>query len=139
MQKFPRTDKPNESYYAKNNMPTFSQFKDYHFVDEQHRQYTIANDNSDAFQNKRLRLAPDTNRCVVNQYDDIKLFVKLPRNLDWFSEIDAGRPLTLRSRDGTDSYTIVLKGSIQGDRTRRTGTIFVSGLTPMTCNKLLSL
>lgn len=138
MQKFPRTDQPNESYYAKNNMPTFSQFKDYHFIDKQGRQYMIANDNQDAFQNKRLRYTPDTNRCVTNTYKEIKLFVKLPRNLDWFSEKDNGSELTLQTRAGDDSYSIILKSNISVDRKRRTGTIFVSDLSPFVCNALLS-
>ena len=99
----------------------------------------IANDNQEAFQNKHLRYAPDTNRCVVNQYNEIKLFVKLPRKIEIFTEMDNGRPLTLMTRDGTETYEVTLKSNTMVDRKRRTGTIFVSGLTPMTCNKLLSL
>lgn len=137
MQKFPRTDRINERYYEKNNVPTFVQFKTYHFVDEEGRQYMIANDNHDTFQNKNLRYLPDTNRCVINSYNEIKLFVKLPRKLEWFSEMDNGRALILETRSGDESYSITLKSNTIVDRKRRTGTIFVSGLSPFICNALL--
>ena len=137
--KFPRTDKINHEYYARNNEPSFSQFgKDYHFYDDEERQYMIANENKDVFQNKRLRYTPDSKRCISNNYNEITLYVKLPSGTKWFSENDTGRSHTIYTRIGNESFPIVLKGTMKGQEKRRTGTITVSGLGRSVCDRLLN-
>ena len=135
--KFPRTDKINEKYYMMNNQPSFSQFgEDYHFYDDEERQYMIANENRDVFQNKRLRYTPDSKRCISNNYNEITLYVKLPRGVKWFSRNDTR--LTIHTRIGGETFPIVIKSTMNGQEKRRTGTIIVSGLGRSICDRLLN-
>lgn len=138
LNKQPRADKLNEHYYAENNRPTFSQFNDYHFYDDDGRIYMIADENKDVFQNKRLRYTPTGSRCVTNNYDEVTLYVKLPRNIAWFSERDTGHSLQLHARSGTDTYIITLRTTMKENPKRRTGTITVSGLGRVLCDRILN-
>ena len=135
--KTPRTDTVNEGYYLRNNHPSFFQFDTYHFTDEVGRKYIIADNNSDTFQNKRLRYASNGRECIVNNYGEITLYVKLPRKLDWFSEMDVGRVIMIKSKLG-DLFQITPQTFIKTDLKRRAGKITVSGLSPSMCNALLS-
>jgi hypothetical protein len=135
--KTPRTDNVNERYYERNNHPSFFQFDTHHFTDEAGRKYMIADRNTDAFQNKRLRYSDRGKECVVNNYGEITLYVKLPRKLDWFSEMDSNRTFTIKTKSG-DILPIVLRTFLKTDSKRRAGTITVSGLSPSFCNMLLS-
>jgi hypothetical protein len=139
IQKFPRTDKLNERYYAENNQPSFPQFgKDYHFYDTNGREYIIADQNRDTFQNKRLRYGPQGKHCISNIYDEVTLYVKLPRGLPWFAPSETGHQLTLLSRTGSESFTVKISSSMKANPKRRTGNIIVAGLGRSLCDRLLN-
>jgi hypothetical protein len=139
----PRTDQPNEKYYALFDHPSFNQFGDnYHFTDEAGRRYQLATDNDDTFQNHLLRGGPDGTHCVQDGWGHIKLFVKLyKRQSEWFSDQQLDRPLVLYGRGrghNKVTYVVRIESTHKPDYKHRTGQIFVSGgLTPLLCNALL--
>ena len=136
----------NERYYARNNTPSFYQFKDtYQFNDDQGRLYKIATKNRQVFENtkfknKRARSAVQGmhSEPFINSYGFTKLYVKLGNPLTpWFGHKDIGKTLVLQARDGTN-YAVVLKSHEKTTEKRRTGSIMVKGLDKVTLNRLLS-
>lgn len=123
----------NELYYARDNNPSFYQFKEtYHFIDAEERQYMIAVKNRQVFQNHRFKAQRE--KCgiqqpVINNYGFVKLYVKLadPQS-KWFSHKDIGKPLVLYDR-ADKSELVILKSQEKYGVKRRTGTIYVKGLS----------
>ena len=141
VQRTPRAEKINERYYARYNEPSFYQFgNDYHFTDSAGRLYQIANRNSDSFQNRLLREAPDTDECVDDGFGNILLYVKLKRRDSvWFDENMLERPLTIVSRRAPRTeYQIRVQSTVKPDARRRTGVISVSGLSRTLCQQMLA-
>lgn len=131
----------NEKYYALNNQPSFPQLKkDFHLSDEEGRQYWIAQENGDTFQNKNLRTTPDTGIPKISSNGDVTLYVKLAKkSCKWFGENDIGRELVLVGRVDRDEYDVVLTFALNGGLPgRRSGTIMVQGLDLDHCETLIS-
>ena len=143
-QQWPRTDHINEGYYAMDNQPSFYQLdRQYHFSDAVGRQYTLAVENGQVFQNRRLQYAPHTQtdeprRCKQNRYGDLVLYVKLPQRVEWFAEQDLGRPLPLRERLSGIEQATRLVSAFKAHPQRRTGTCTVQGLDEALCLQLLN-
>lgn len=136
-----RTGKLNEAYYARNNTPSFYQFKKkYHFIDDQDRQYMIATKNRQVFQNTRFKTTKSSKEePVINNYGFVKLYVKLADpSSRWFGYSDIGRSLHLYGKQHGGSYIVILKAQEKPDRTRRTGIIYVKGLGRETLFTLLN-
>jgi hypothetical protein len=142
----PRTDEPDEHYYARNNEPSFFQFKDnYHFYDAAGRLYRIAAQNGDEFQNELLRGGGDERPDPIeDMFGHLVLYVKLHRRTSqWFDETALDRPTTIYLRRRPDSpqpeeYRIRIQSTTKPDYKRRTGTITVSGLNKTLCRQLLA-
>lgn len=151
--RIPRADNINEHYYARNNEPSFNQFKDdYHFYDDENRLYRIASQNDDEFQNELLRgdgggggggLRSTINPQVVeDEFGHILLYVKLKKRTSvWFDENALDRPVTLYVKQGlggtSDEYRVRIQSTIKPDYKRRTGSITVSGINKQLCRLLL--
>lgn len=133
----------NEAYYAKNNDINFRDFgRNYHFVDDQQRQYRIAVQSDQIFAARRLRIddAQPPYRCVVDLWGYVRLYVKLPRpGIEWFSADDVDRPLDLypRGYPGT-TITVAVRQLEKPSAKRRTGIVYVSGLSADVCDALLN-
>lgn len=126
--------KVNELYYARDNNPSFYQFKkSYHFIDSQDRQYMIAVKNRQTFQNTRFKntRTPSVGlkEPVINNYDFVTLYVKLTDpETKWFGYSDIGKPLILSEKGSGIEHIVILKTAAKHSVTRRTGTIQVKGL-----------
>lgn len=139
----------NELYYARDNNPSFYQFKKaYHFVDAEDRQYMIAEKNRQVFQNARFkdggrpRRASDATgirQPVISNYGFAKLYVKLldPES-KWFGHRDIGKPLFLTEKTTGQEYIVILKSTEKHNMSRRTGTIQVKGLLKEDLLRLLN-
>ena len=139
MQRGPRAEVINETYYAKNNEPSFYQFgKNYHFYDDDGRKYMIATENDDTFQNKLLRTTPDTLKTKSDSYGEVTLYVKLSPTSDWFEERQVGKPFVIYSRKEGLEFVIQLSSIYRESYKRRTGTVTVKGLGKLTCNAILA-
>lgn len=141
-----RSDHVNEAYYARRNAPTDNQFVGrYHFVDDQGRQYMIAEKNNQVFQNARLQFKPHSKKakkeCITNTHGYIKLYVKLPntRTIHWFTSKEVNKTLFLHPiNDDEAIYEVTLKSSDKPDHRSATGSIYVAGLSPLVCLTLLN-
>ena len=131
-----RRSKVNELYYAKDNTPSFYQFKqNYHFIDDQGRQYMIVTKNRQMFQNTRFKNTQPSSRRhdlkepVINNYDYVKLYVKLgDPSLPWFGHKDINHSLLLFDKHRVSQYLVILKSHEKHNVKRRTGIIYVKGL-----------
>jgi hypothetical protein len=147
------SDKINESYYAKDNNPSFYQFKKtYHFYDDYDRQYIIASKNGQVLQNTRFKSTRDEKKKkvpepVINNYGYAKLYVKLADPASpWFSRTDINKPLILherttgeqsRSSSSSSSIIVELMSHEKVKANRRTGTVFLKGVDKETLVRLL--
>lgn len=133
----------NEVYYAKNNSPTFNQFKGrYHFYDAEDRQYMIAVKDRQLFANTRFKNSRTPSHgkgeSFFNNYGYAKLFVKLTEpTMQWFGHRDIGKELVLYERISQRSFIVTLKSHEKSNVKRRTGTIWVKGLDKVTLDQLL--
>lgn len=136
----------NEEYYAKDNVPSFYQFKDkYHFRDDLDRQYMIATRDRQVFANTRFKntrprssVEPKESEPFVNNYGLVKLYVKLADpSVGWFSRKDVGKSLILYDRSGR-AYTVVLKSHEKSNAKRRTGSVMVKGIDNPTLRHLIN-
>lgn len=135
----PRTAELNEAYYRRFNHPSFNHFGPVHFVDAAGREYKLAAQNDDTYQNEMLRRRPDVPRCIVDANGYVRLYVKLAqRGSEWFSPLAVNRPLTLRDPRRDLTYAVVLRSAFRYSARRRTGVITLSGLAPHFCNQLLA-
>lgn len=137
----------NERYYARDNTPSFYQFKQrYHFYDEQGRQYMIVTKNRQVLQNMRFKStrlsSTTTQEPVMNNYDQAKLYVKLSEPMTpWFGYKDVGKRLVLIERGGDGmlrSFTVELKSYEKNSASRRVGSIYVKGLDRATLTEILN-
>jgi hypothetical protein len=141
-----RASKVNELYYAKDNTPSFYQFKqNYHFIDDQGRQYMIATKNRQVFQNTRFKNTQPSSRRndlkepVINNYDFVKLYVKLgDPSVRWFGYKDINQTLVLSDKHRSTQYAVILKSHEKHNVKRRTGTIYVKGLSREVLLRLLN-
>ncbi len=137
-----RMKRQRELYYAENNAPTHRQFKgNYHFTDVYDRQYMIATHDRQVFANTRFKnlnssdtarstQSSNNNEPVINNYGYTKLYVKLTEpSSEWFSHKDIGRRIVLHSKNGPKAYTVELKTHEKTSIKRRTGAIYVKGLS----------
>jgi hypothetical protein len=147
-----------EHYYARNDAPAFGQFaqgrrRRYHFVDDQRRQYMIAERDNAPFRNTRFKprrhgvgreqqqqQGGGPLRCEVNRDGHVTLYVRLPdQRTRWFSRDDLGRALRLHQRENEDeTVTVRLRQAVKPSEKRRTGTVVVSHLSEAYCNRLLN-
>jgi hypothetical protein len=140
----PRSDKVNEKYYAQRDHPNFRQFGNkYHFTDEQGRQYRVAERNNDTFQNANFQSHTNEDEkqlseCVIDQYGDVKLYVKLPTpQHQWYTHNEIGSALALWPRKKKDGVIPVsLRTAFKEEE--RVGVITVEGLSEDYCNTLLN-
>lgn len=136
------SDELNYKYYAENNDISFSQFgKDYHFTDAEGRQYIIGTENERPFANARFGTdRPGSLKCYINEWDYARLYVKLPKKtVPWFSSDDVDRPLRLSLHGGDErEVTVIVRQLEKTSVKRRTGVIYVSGLTRSFCNAVLN-
>lgn len=140
-------NKVNELYYAKDNVPSFYQFKNkYHFYDDRDRQYMIATKNRQVFQNTRFKntrprssSAPTVFEPYVNNYGLAKLYVKLADRLSpWFERKDVNKTLTLYDKSGRyGPFHVILESHHKSNEKRRTGSVMVGGLDKHTLVELL--
>jgi hypothetical protein len=138
----------NEDYYARRNTPTFNQLAGgkHHFTDALGREYTLASQNSQVFQNKRLQFEQQPRKQKIvhalepvtsRPFGFVKLYVRLTNHTKWFGTKDTRKTLTLTSRAYGD-FTVQLKQTDKPDPRRATGSIFVKGLDLMFCRRLLN-
>jgi hypothetical protein len=141
------TAKVNELYYAKDNTPSFYQFKDkYQFIDAQHREYMIAVKNKQILQNDKFKYAPRSNSTtgkikepVINNYGYVKLYVKLVvSDTKWFGYKDVGRQLILSNVHTKQQLIVKLQSHEKSSQKRRAGAIWVSGLSRGYVRELLN-
>ncbi len=145
------TDKINIDYYLKNNTPSFYQFKasDHHFFDKSGRKYIIMVNDNQPFKNKKfqssktLAAAASSNivkpkECVVNNYNEITLYVKLAGGSKWFANSEIGRDITLYERRGENEIRVKLKTTQKMNHKVKVGRITVQGLSVIYCNELLN-
>ena len=136
-------EKRREQSYARDNTPTYNQFKEkYHFSDGEGRRYQLAVQNGSILQSRKLQPAQrprqqEPARCVVNSFGYITLYVRLKTGSRWFERQDLDHPLVLHDRAG-EEVGVLLRQLIKVSPKRRTGTVLVSGLTPSYCNALLN-
>ncbi len=132
-----KAKKVNELYYAKDNNPSFYQFKkNYDFIDAEDRQYMIAVKNHQVFQNARFKpkrtdsSSRGIREPVITSYGYVKLYVKLANPASrWFTHRDINKPIMLYDKnDDGIAYQVILKTQEKHNATRRTGTIYVKGL-----------
>ncbi len=138
--RFPRTSRINERYYARDNQPSWPQLTNrWHFEDARGRQYTIAEQHGEPFENERLRFAPKPAppQCVADHRGAVTLWVRLPRLATWYEERDDDM-LVLRERRSHQRYLVRLDARLKYSPKRRSGTVIVSGLGRTLCNLLLS-
>lgn len=145
-----RAENFNETYYARRNAPNFNQFKNrYHFIDEHGRQYMIASENKQVFQNTNVQFKPRNSsnikkhyKCVTNSYSHIKMYVKIYKNkMDWFNWKDMNKPITLMKKDDKSiTYTVILKSTDKPEEKAATGIIYVKGIdiNVLLCNEMLN-
>jgi len=141
-----RASKVNELYYARDNQPSFYQFKqNYHFIDDQDRQYMIAVKNRQVFQNTAFKPARSTRdegkrkEPVVNNMGIAQLYVKLADpNTKWFAHKDIGKPLILKEKNTGIQHIVILQRHEKHNVTRRTGNIYVKGLLKEDLIRLLN-
>ncbi len=134
------TEKRRELYYARDNAPTARQFGDnYHFVDAEGRLYQIAAANGAVFQNRRFKqpARQEAQRCVVNTFGYVTLYVRLKPGVAWFGARDLDHPFVLRDRED-EELGVRLRQLIKISPKRRSGTVLVSGLPANYCNALLN-
>jgi hypothetical protein len=156
-----RTEKLNESYYARRNAPTYDQFRNrYHFKDEYNREYMIASKNKQAFQNRRVQFKSTGTQeeeekkkpksCIRDGFGFIKLFVRVRKNKSlWFFWNDINKPITLipisnGNNRGTRNRNrmpieVILKSTDKPEEKSATGSIYVKGLSESLCNELLNM
>lgn len=154
-----RTDKININYYLENNTPSFYQFKakDHHFFDKTGRKYIIMEKDGNPFKNKKFQ-SPKPSRvgkgggragglttsiekpkkCVINNYGEITLYVKLADGSQWFSNSEIGRYITLYERSEKNALRVKLKSTHKINYKVKTGRITVQGLNAGYCNELLN-
>lgn len=149
------TDKINIDYYLKNNTPSFYQIgpNDHHFFDKNGRKYVIMVKDNQPFKNKKFQallpkkgqaknttFSTDTKpkECVVNNYDEITLYVKLASGSEWFLNSEIGRYITLYERRGENEIHVKLKSTQKTNYKVKTGRITVQGLSVIYCNELLN-
>ena len=152
------TDKVNLKYYAENNTPSFYQIKakDHHFFDKKGRKYIIMVKDGQPFKNKKFQTplprgrgkrrdipAPNVTggkpkECVVNNYGEITMYVKLANGTEWFLNSEIGRYLTLYERREKNEVQIKLKSTLKVNYKSKMGRITVQGLTAEYCNTLLN-
>lgn len=140
-----RTEHINEQYYHINNHPSFYQFgRDYDFADNKGRKYRIAEKNKNTFQNTKfkpkntLKDKSKTKKAFVNTYGYIKMFIKLNQDAEWYTRKDIDKILILVNRKTKEQVNVKLKSFFKSDHKRRTGEIFVSGLSEIKCNEILN-
>ena len=149
-----RAERFNEKYYALSNTPTFNQFKEkYHFTDQYNRQYMIAINNKEIFQNESVQFKKKKNHdhkplhCIKNMYGYIKLYVKLPSNNNkWFGARDINKNIILSrirkkgilTENIDETFTVILKSTEHPMYKRSTGIIYVKGLDIQLCNDILN-
>lgn len=137
-----KRDKRRELYYARDNTPSYNQFKDnYHFSDDEGRRYQLAVRNSGLLQSRKLQPRQSERRealqCVVNSWGYVTLYVRLKTGTRWFGAQDLDKPLVLRDREG-EEIGVALRQLLKVSPKRRTGAVLVSGLTASYCNALLN-
>lgn len=141
-----RAKKVNELYYARDNNPSFYQFKkNYHFIDSEERQYMIAVKNKQVFQNTRFKnkntqasMVGKVLEPVITNYGFTKLYVKLANPTStWFTQRDINKVLILYDKS-QNAYQVVLKSHEKHNVSRRTGTIYVKGLNKVDLLTLLN-
>jgi hypothetical protein len=156
---YTRSDKGvNEEYYARDDTPSFNQFKTYHFYDQTGRFYKIAEQNGQTFQNERFantnpltgKLPYQTSplvkrrekKCIVDGNGYIKLFVRLPssKKVDlWFSTSSIDKSINVRERVTGEIQVLKIRSVHKVNQKRLTGTVYVSGdLNKSYCNRLLN-
>jgi hypothetical protein len=125
-------------YYAKNDHLNFSKFgKFYDFIDDEQRYYRIAYKISPSSINQSRRA--NKRKCIKGNNYTIKLWVKLPRKeIKWFSSSQRNGYIliTLYDRSKTP-YIVSLSYTYRGGPNRRTGYVYVRGLTEKICNEKL--
>lgn len=142
------TDKININYYLKNNTPSFYQFKanDHHFFDKNGRKYIIMVKDNQPFKNKKFQtsyanhatITEKPKECVVNNYDEITLYVKLANGSEWYANSEIGRYITLYERRGENEIRVKLKTTQKMNHKVKVGRITVQGLSTVYCNELLN-
>ncbi len=133
----------NPRYYAINDHPNFSQFgKNIDFTDLKGRQYRIGYriGKSISFQsgyyNDNIKKG-GKRTCIKGYNGSIKLWVKLPRqNIPWFSQSEMTSKIQITHKSDT-IYPISIKSAIRGSGEKKTGYVFVTGLSESLCNSLL--
>lgn len=132
-----RRKKVNELYYARDNNPSFYQFKqNYHFTDSSDRQYMIAVKNRQVFQNAKFQnnsrraATQELREPVMTNSGFVKLYVKLTDPTSkWFGHSDMNHSFFLYGKKRDGPYLVVLKIQEKHNVKRRTGAIYVKGLS----------
>ncbi len=160
------TSKPNIDYYLKRNTPSFYQIKDYHFFDKTGRQYIIQVKDNQPLKNKKFQIpfsretggganrrgggktagqlktintpSEKPKECVVNNYNEITLYVKLANDSKWFLNSEIGRYIVIYDRRGKNPFRVKIKSTQKIDYKVKTGQITVQGLSTTFCNELLN-
>jgi len=140
-----RAKQVNELYYARDNNPSFYQFKEnYHFIDAEGRQYMIAVKNRQVFQNAAFKEKgrpkdKGPKEPVRNNSGLTLLYVKLTDpTTKWFGHGDMGKPLLLREKISGATHVVTLKSQEKHNVKRRTGNIYVKGLLKQDLMRLLN-
>lgn len=140
IKQFPRTSHLNERYYARDNQPNWFQLAqiEHHFEDGEGRRYTIASRHSEPFENLRLRYGatPQPLQCVADHRGAVTLWVRLPRDVPWFTTQPEGLMLLREVKSG-QKYLVRVDAQLKYSHKRRTGTVILSGLGRTLCNMLL--
>lgn len=143
--KWPRTDQINEKYYARDNQPSYNQLRreNSHFFDSLGRQYTLAVNNGQPFQNLRLQMTNkrvENQQCLLDSYGHVTLYVKLvPKETQWFGgQSDLHHPLVLYERVTGQEHVVELESAHKYSMNRRTGTVTLRGLSLDLCDSLLN-
>jgi hypothetical protein len=135
---YPRAEKLKESYYEKANYPTYNQLKEWHFSDEQGRQYTLAAENDDSFQNLALRDTKNSTQVQLDENGHVLLYVRLARKHKqqppWFTSDESF--LVLKERRTNEEYAVEVASEYRAPG-KSTGVITVRGLTRGECNAIL--
>lgn len=145
-QQQPYTSEINERYYALDNQPNYNQLKGKaHFRDDEGREYTIAVENKQIFQNERLIYHKDgendvEKNCIINNYGDVTLYVRLTKgSTSWFDGKSIKKPIVLYRIDNDNySYYVILRSAFKYNQSRLTGTVTIGELDPNLCRELLN-
>lgn len=135
-----RREKRREANLARQNgVPSARAFGDnYHFLDDQGRQYMLAVRNGQVPrpQSFRPRMAQGPHECVIDASNWVTVYVRLPQGVDWFKREDVGRELILYDRNGEELLVRLTQHYRKNER--RSGRASLSGLDAAYCNEMLN-